>query len=248
MADQSISLLIADDEERTCESLKKFFINNSKIINHVLTASDGVEALEKIIEHKVQYMIIDVQMPRKSGLQVMQEASRAGICPKAIVLSGHDKFEYVQDAMRSGATDYILKPCHPIEILEKMESMILVDQEMPVSASSETPKHSNRFVEIAAEFIEKNYRSDISLTKVAEDLGISATYLSSLFAQTKQCSFVDYVNKTRIEKACSYLYDTTLKTYEIAYKVGFNDEKYFAKVFKKLMGISPSQFRNNIEY
>jgi len=246
MSDQPVTLLIAEDEERTRESLKKYFLNNSRLIENVLTASNGAEALDIIIGHKVRYMLIDVQMPQKTGLQVMKEAYRAGICPRTIILSGYDKFEYAQEAMRSEAVDYILKPCHPGEIMRKIEAMILADQKKEADKPEDTSKHGNRFVLLAADYIEKNFKSDISLTKVADDLGISAAYLSSLFAQTMQCSFVDYINKTRISKACSYLYDASLKNYEIAYKVGFNDEKYFTKVFKKIMGVSPSQFRNSL--
>jgi len=55
--------------------------------------------------------------------------------------------------------------------------------------------------------------------------------------------FVDYLNEIRVEHACTYLRQNYLKTYEIAYKVGFRDEKYFSKVFKKVKGQSPSEYK-----
>lgn len=67
-------------------------------------------------------------------------------------------------------------------------------------------------------------------------------YVSTLFTQNKQCGFVDYLNWVRVERACSYLEQNYFKIYEIAYKVGFQDEKYFAKVFKKIKSMSPKEY------
>lgn len=56
---------------------------------------------------------------------------------------------------------------------------------------------------------------------------------------------MDYLNQIRVEHACAYLKQKYFKTYEIAYKVGFQDEKYFTRVFKKVMGMTPSEYKKN---
>jgi two-component system response regulator YesN len=84
---------------------------------------------------------------------------------------------------------------------------------------------------------------NITLSGTAEILGITGGYLSTLFQKSLQCGFIDYLNRVRIERACCYLEQNYFKTYEIAYKVGFRDEKYFSKVFKKVMGMSPKEYR-----
>ena len=104
-------------------------------------------------------------------------------------------------------------------------------------------KQTNHLVNQAFEYIAENYAENLSLAEVAEQLGISGGYLSSLFNQNVHCGFVDYINTVRVDRACCYLEQDYLKTYEIAYKVGFNDEKYFSKVFKKIKGVSPKQYR-----
>ena len=106
------------------------------------------------------------------------------------------------------------------------------------------PLQTNYFIEIAKEFIAEHYTENISLTDVAEAAGISSGYLSTMFTQHEKCGFVDYLNKVRIERACCYLEQKELKNYEIAYKTGFRDEKYFSKVFKKIMGMTPREYRN----
>lgn len=92
----------------------------------------------------------------------------------------------------------------------------------------------------------ENYRQDLTLTLVADQVGVTSAYLSTLFTQNLNCGFIDYLNKIRIDRACNYLYNSQMKTYEIAYKVGFRDEKYFAKVFKKVTGMNTSEFRKTI--
>lgn len=68
-----------------------------------------------------------------------------------------------------------------------------------------------------------------------------------MFVQYLGCGFVDYLNQVRIERACCYLDQKSLKNNEVAFKVGFRDEKYFSRVFKKIMGMTPREYRNREE-
>lgn len=99
---------------------------------------------------------------------------------------------------------------------------------------------------MAVEYINEHYMESLSLTKVAEEVGVTPGYLTTLFAKTIGDGFIDYLNKIRVDRACNYLHDGQLKIYEVAYKVGFKDEKYFARVFKKITRVSPSQFRKRL--
>ena len=101
----------------------------------------------------------------------------------------------------------------------------------------------NRIVERAKDYLEEHYYEDLSLTEVAEYVGITASYLSNLFSKQVGMKFVDYLNEVRIDHACTYLRQNYLKNYEIAYKVGFRDEKYFSKVFRRVMDMTPSEYK-----
>ena len=78
---------------------------------------------------------------------------------------------------------------------------------------------------------------------VADKIGVTPSYLSTLFQRQLEKGFIDFLNEIRMERACTYLQQNYFYTYEIAYKVEFNDEKYFSKVFKKIMGCSPAAYR-----
>lgn len=96
----------------------------------------------------------------------------------------------------------------------------------------------------ALDYIDSNYDKDtLSLNLVAEHTGMSANYLSAIFSQNMQKTFVEYVTEKRIEKAKKLLKHTDKTSGEIAKEVGYKDSHYFSFVFKKLQGCSPREYR-----
>jgi two-component system response regulator YesN len=243
MAQPSFRLLLADDEENILKGMENYIRKNTRCFDKIHCAVNGEEALDIIYKYHPDVMLVDVQMPIKSGLDVMKEALAAGVCPKTVILSGYDTFSYAQQALRLGAVDYLLKPCRSTEILQKLESIAAPW----LSEREEGPgPEGNIFVKTAMEYMMDHMSEDVNLGMVAEKVGVSTAYLSTLFTQTLGCGFIDYLNRLRIECAREYMHDGRLKVYEIAYKVGYHDEKYFSKVFKKVTGLSPSAYRRNI--
>jgi AraC-like DNA-binding protein len=95
----------------------------------------------------------------------------------------------------------------------------------------------------ARNFIHEHSDEELSLTKVARAVNISANHLSEKFKQVAGVNFVDYVARTRFEKALVLLHDDDLRISEIAFAVGFQSLSQFNRVFKKLAGRSPTQYR-----
>jgi two-component system response regulator YesN len=243
MAQPSFRLLLADDEENILKGMENYIRKNTRCFVKIHCAVNGEEALDIIYKYHPDVMLVDVQMPIKSGLDVMKEALAAGVCPKTVILSGYDTFSYAQQALRLGAVDYLLKPCRSTEILQKLESIAAPW----LGEREEGPgPEGNIFVKAAMEYMMDHMSEDVNLGMVAEKVGVSTAYLSTLFTQKLGCGFIDYLNRLRIECAREYMHDGRLKVYEIAYKVGYHDEKYFSKVFKKVTGQSPSVYRRNI--
>lgn len=240
-----IKLLIADDEDVIRNGIAKYIQLHTDRFDPVYLAANGQEAIDRIFQDKVDIMLLDVQMPLKSGIEVMQEASRAGILPYTLILSGYDEFRYAQQALRYGAKDYILKPVRSSDILKLVKGAADELFGPEKAEDTNTLENRNNIVEIAKEYMKENYYENLTLAGVAEKVGITPGYLSTLFSQKMDKKFVDYLNELRVEHACTYLMQNYLKTYEIAYKVGFRDEKYFSKVFKKIIGQSPSEYRKN---
>jgi two-component system, response regulator YesN len=103
-------------------------------------------------------------------------------------------------------------------------------------------KEKNNIQEIEA-FLRENYEKDITLQEIAERFYLSREYISRKFKQQYNETITNYVTTIRIEKAKELLENPHLKVYEIAFKVGYQNEKYFSKVFKKLVGLTPNEYR-----
>lgn len=238
-----IKLLIADDEDTIRNGIAKYIQLHTERFDKIYLAANGQEAIESILKNKPDIMFLDVQMPFKNGIEVMQEAKRAGVLPCTIILSGYDEFLYCQQAFRLGAKDYLLKPVRSSDILKMLNEIadeLFGTAKMKLETAADG---KSALVELAKEYIQEHYYENLMLTDVAQKVGVTAGYLSTLFQKEMKKGFVDYLNEIRIEHACTYLRQNYLKTYEIAYKVGFHDDKYFYKVFKKIMGQSPSEYR-----
>ncbi len=93
------------------------------------------------------------------------------------------------------------------------------------------------------DYLEENYKNEVSLDTVAEVVNLSKSYLSFIFKENSGLNFVDYVNQFRLEKAKELLRSSSRNISEIAELVGYSSANSFSKVFKKYNGISPGQYR-----
>lgn len=101
---------------------------------------------------------------------------------------------------------------------------------------------SHKVLTEAKHYIEQHYCEPIMLEQLAEQYSLSATYLSSIFKQAYQVTPTEYVTVLRIQKAKQLIHAQQSRIRDIAIEVGYSDEFYFSRVFKKVEGISPSQY------
>lgn len=92
-------------------------------------------------------------------------------------------------------------------------------------------------------YIDEHYSEPLRLSSLGEHFHFNPSYLSGYFSAHHSEGFSEYLNKTRITKACELLSSDELSISEISAKVGYADHSYFTKVFKKHTGLSPSQYR-----
>ena len=93
------------------------------------------------------------------------------------------------------------------------------------------------------DFIERNYDKEIKLKYFSEKYFLSKEYLSKLFKEEFQYGIYEYLLKVRMEKAKRMLDDTSVQIQQVSERLGYNDNHYFSKAFKKYFGISPSEYR-----
>lgn len=135
------------------------------------------------------------------------------------------------------------------KIVGSEEQTVSYLKELFAFAISERDRVSgNRYgslIDTAKQYLAEHFESnDVSLNTVAAQVGVSSSYFSSIFKQETGQSFVEYLTKLRIDKACELLRCTTLRTSEIGERVGYNDPHYFSATFKKVTGVSPKDYKN----
>ncbi|MCJ7772775.1 MAG: response regulator, partial [Desulfobacterales bacterium] len=115
---KELKILIVDDEERFLETTKKLLLKNEY---EALTAQSGSEALEILGRQLIHVVILDVKMPQMDGIETLKQIKQRFPLVEVIMLTGHASVESAVDGLKSGATDYLMKPTDVKELIQKSE-------------------------------------------------------------------------------------------------------------------------------
>ena len=236
-----IRLLIADDEDDVRLTIRDMIPWKENGIEVIADVSNGIAALEVMEKHKPDVALMDVRMPGMDGIQVARAVFEQRMGVKIIFLSGYDEFHFAREGIRYGIADYLLKPCPPQEILQSIQKCCRCEEE-PEKPLRTAQSHAA--IEQATAYIEMHYAESVDLNTVANAVFVTPAYLSLLFRQQLNITFSDYLNQVRIQHACELLKQPRLKIYQIALRVGYNDAKYFARTFKRMIGCTPQEYRS----
>ncbi len=395
-------VLIADDEEIICKGIAGF-LKNDREIQVVAQAEDGETALDLAKKFLPDLLFVDVNMPFLNGLQFIEKLEGVLKDPIIIIITGYDDFKYVQQALRLGVFDYILKPImenvfyaaldrakeemkkkreqsrylqwakllleknwtkltedfindwlgghlsdtevderisflniklpeqfsitiasldnkHNMEIGNEWNddllyyaaeniaqeffqpfspvllcrngsgNLIIISSCKPKEAWKDTKEQFSRLLEFhlpvrvtlsqsegygyrempevydrvlnqisvlneipqlikdVQKYIDENFRNEnFSLQDAAVEFHVSPQHLSRMFHHSMGITFVDYVTHTRVRRAIELLDDEEIKMYEIAELTGYSNQHYFSSAFKRVIGVSPLEYRKNTQ-
>lgn len=124
---EEMKMMLVDDEERFLFTTKKLL---SREGYEVLTVASGAEALEKLRTHNIHVVILDVKMPGMDGIATLKHIKREFPLAEVIMLTGHATVESAVEGLKSGATDYLMKPTDVRELLEKAEEAFAKRQQL----------------------------------------------------------------------------------------------------------------------
>lgn len=249
-----IKIVVADDEPIERAVIKKILDRGLEGEAEILLASNGREAYEIFEKEKCDMALLDIAMPGMTGLDAAQKIREKDEQAIIIFLTAFDEFDYARQAIRVQALDYLLKPVADDELLTVIEEgMRMIRMEikraLPSFSGEDMDKDSMADVKKSvikkqiSDYIEENYINDLSLTDVAGALHYSDPYFCKIFKDCFGKSFILYLTELRIEKSKELLMDLTVNVKDISEKVGFRDSNYYAKVFKRMEGMTPSEYR-----
>lgn len=131
--------------------------------------------------------------------------------------------------------------------LDELEQILIeLLLEIEVKLNEQGDRRNKIVLQRIYSYVDQNYDQDISLSELAQQLHLNYSYLSSYFKQQTNENLTAYINKVRVEKAKQLLADWNLSISEISRLTGFSEHNYFSKVFKKLTGQTPAEYRNHI--
>lgn len=119
----------------------------------------------------------------------------------------------------------------------------MVFNKITESLEKSKKKSEKNVIKKVKKYIEENFDRDVSLEEAADNVFLSSVYLGRLFKKETGESFTDYIIRVRMEKAIEYLREGKYKVYQISTMVGYNNIKYFYKLFKKYTGLTPSEYK-----
>lgn len=243
-------VLLVDDEQIILKGLMKVVSWADYGCEVAGTASDGREGMKLIRDLRPDILFTDIRMPNLDGLEMIAAVKSEFPRMQVAVLTAFRDFDYAQKAIRLGVSRYLLKPSKMDEIKEAIQSMTQALAKLPPEEKApeeDAQSASASFVVNAAlQYIEKHCTEHLSLQEVAEHVYVSQWHLSKLINRYLNQSFFDIVNATRIEKSKALLKDPSLKVHEVADRVGYSDVAHFSKIFKKVVGRSPVEYRSDL--
>ena len=184
-------------------------------------------------------------MPGMNGIELAKLHREKNPDCIIIFITAYDRFDYAIEAMHIKAFDYLLKPWKEEKLTGLISEAIVNIKELSLENSvNENLQESQKSA--IKKYIKENYKRDISAGDVAGILGYSDVYFSKIFKQLFDDTFINYLTKVRIDKAKVLLKDVGFNIKEVGASVGYTDSNYFTKVFKRAVGMSPSEYRGNI--
>ena len=181
--------------------------------------------------HRNQLSFIRTMLAKSSrGILFSKETARL-LAPRIVALNKKHGFDSVLELMS------IL---HDLSI--SRNSRILSDAAFNVN---EQPTYSSRRINLAFQYMYKNFENPVTLKEVARLVNMSEAAFSRFFKQRTGITFVDSITEIRLGNATRMLIDTTQSVAEIAYHCGFNNISNFNRIFKKKKGCTPREFRES---
>lgn len=223
----------------------------------VITANNGEDGLEKALKYYPDLIISDVMMPKMNGIELCSKIKRdinTSHIP-VILLSARTSLIFKVNGLETGADDYVGKP-FPQQILElKVQNLIegrkklrerfvkefnLSPKELAVTTADE------RFLDHIIKSIEKNMKDpNFGVEFLGREVKMTRGHLYRKIKVLTNMTANEFVRSIRLRYAANLLRGSLMNVNEVCYEIGFQDPNYYRKCFKKMYGVSPTEYREN---
>ena len=231
-------VMIVDDDKWALTDITLMFPFARYGFELVATCTSAETAEREFARLLPDLLITDIVMGKASGLDLLRACKRMREDVVVVIISGHDDFSYARQAVNDGAFYYMLKPIDTDEV-EPLLRKIALHLSMSRHGSPDSKDPFERMLH----YIRENLSPSLSLGELAREFGYNRSYLSELFTERLGISFTDYKKKLYVRRACTKLRSPHRSIADVAAELDFQDMRYFSRVFKEVMGMSPSAYK-----
>ena len=263
------TLLLVEDND----DVRQYLVACVSDQYRVMQAHNGRAGIEKALEHTPDLIISDVMMPEKDGFelcQTLKNDERSSHIP-IVLLTAKASVESRIAGLSRGADVYLAKPFHREELMltvanllqsrrvmqERLRAALMVAQtatDIPNAATPVAPEFlpvletEDAFVQKLRQYVEENIsNTELSMEELSRAMTMSYQNLHRKLTALTSLAPVQFIRLIRLQKAKALLQTTRRPIGEIAFEVGFNDPKYFSRVFTEEFGRPPSAVREGTE-
>lgn len=230
----------------------------------IVWATDGQQGIDRALETVPDLILSDVMMPEKDGFQLCNELKsdpRTSHIPIVLLTARAGESDRL-DGLRRGADAYLTKPFRAEELQLVLINLLqtrrrlqtyfsqLALQPAPIIPSAQTKSDSleDQFLLTLRSLVEDELENpQLSIEDICKRMAMSRTTLHKKLVALTGMSTSIYVRALRLSRAKDLLHSSNLTISEIAYQVGFEDPKYFSRVFSDEFGVSPTTFRRSMQ-
>jgi len=197
-------------------------------------------------------------------LMMLQETKLAYPSLPVVMVTEQHSEDLAVWAFRSRVWDYFVKPLPVADVLECFRAI----QALPCKQQKHVPRkfalrectlpadtrfqastrsRESRIVSTAITYVERNLNNKICQAEIARSCGLSSSQFSRVFKHVHGTTFQEYVMQRRMSQAMRLLQNPCASVTDVCYTVGFNDQSHFTRIFRRYIGVSPSDYRKSLE-
>lgn len=260
-----VRIMVVEDDAEMLRFVSGILVADYDIIQ----AADGQDGLEKAVSQQPHLIISDVNMPRMNGWQMVEtlkQQTATSHIPVVLLTANSALDDRIRGAAE-GVDDYIVKPFSTEYLRVRIAAILKKQQQQQqhyleqfarsgAAAAQDTSQEQDsveerRLSEIDSNmmrqlhtFMEEHLADNLPIQSLAEHVGMSRTLFYNKIRSIAGLTPVDFYRRYHVERSAQLMRDQGLTVSEACYRTGFSDPKYFSKVFKKFMGITPSEYRS----
>lgn len=252
-SNQRLRVMVIDDDAELREYIRSNLGNGYKVV----TVPDGETALKQIAEKNPDIIVTDVKMDGMDGFELLKRV-KTNISTQhipVIVLSSSSEVEDRTRGWKLGADGFLAKPFSIGELMMMVNGLIATRNKLKGTFSGKkdevqtiaAPKLVGRDEELLKkmnQYINDNISEpSLSVDALSDHVGLSRSQFHRRLKDMLGLSPSDYIRNVRLQKACEMLRTTDTDISQIAYSLGFNAQSHFSTLFKKFVGVTPTEYR-----